>query len=69
MLTNTEMAQLFIDAEPGFVYDLEDNAECNSGCDECPAQPACEQLAEDNTFTTFVKNYNRDVLPLIREMI
>ncbi len=69
-MTNTEMAQLFINAQDeDFITGLfNQHHECNSECEDCPASPACEQLAEDKDFAKFSKNYNTHIVPILKEL-
>ncbi len=69
MLTNVELANQYIEAhDKGFVEDLEDNAECNSECDDCPAREACTQLSDGGEYKDFVANYKK-LYPTIKEQL
>ena len=70
-LTNQEMLEQYNEAVvTEHVTDLNNVAECDSECDNCPANPACTQLAynhekETSDYKVFVTNFKRYILPLI----
>ena len=67
MMDNDQLADLFEEAiDQGIVTDIVD-AECDDRCTECPAAPACEQLAEDRNYKTFLANYRRDIYPIMKD--
>ena len=58
MLSDKELMEKYREAEvTGHVTDINDPGACTSECDECPAGPACDQLAEGGDYQVFVKNY------------
>ena len=67
-------AELFVQAqEEGFVTDLENNAECSSECQNCPANRACTELAKDingepdnSIFVTNYKAIQSEIRALLR---
>jgi len=81
MLSDEEIAQLFIEArDSGHINTFKNYADCNSACDHCPADPACQQLAKidrssdelavvtaEREYAKFKRLYNRDILPLLPE--
>jgi len=70
-LTNQEMLEQYNEAIIiGKVRNLRNNCECDSECDNCPANPACTQLAynhekETSDYKVFVTNFKKHILPLI----
>ena len=70
MLSNNDMVELYKEAtEKGYIEKLptSSNFSCYQGCDECPAGRACEQLSVDMDYTKFIKNFDKQVAPLIME--
>jgi len=72
-LTPQEMLQQYYEAvATKYVTDIHDNAHCDSdsGCNNCPAQQACDQLSynhekEEADYKTFVTNFKEHILPLL----
>ena len=71
ILTPQEMLQQYNEAvATGICVDLYDNADCDSLCDGCPAQPSCNQLSynhekETSDYAVFVTNYVAQIKPLL----
>ena len=68
-MTYEEMAKAFLEArDKGFAGDLQDPADCNSQCEECPAAEACTILTESESPKAFYKNYRAHIIPLLWEI-
>ena len=71
-MNNVELAELFIEADKqGFLGNINDTGACNDKCATCPAQPACEQMANldgRTNYAHFQELYYTEVLPIMKEL-
>jgi len=71
ILTPQEMLKQYNEAVvTEHVIDIHDIATCTQECDNCPAQPSCNQLSynhekETSDYKVFVTNFKKHILPLI----
>ena len=65
--TDLEIAEAFIYSKN--VTDPLNRADCNSECEDCSASTACEQLSEGGKYKDFVTNFDRAILPILKELL
>ena len=67
-LTSAEMLKEIKDAEEsGHIKDAHDYLECNSRCEDCPADPTCKTLTGEGDYAMFRDNFKRRILTLLEE--